>query len=282
MGSQRVLWFCGWAAVSLLALPASAQAASSSSSGQPSMGSFQPPINFIDNDVNYVFGTGVAAFAGPVSVFGGVAGIGWRLSKGPHPRLGFEAALAAMQGGGALTAAGMPVTAAGNINLHMTVAVASFTLKARLLTPHAGGGIFGLTLYGGPTLGFFQTGLTNDHGTAYRHYGLAGIMAGALLQIVPIRYLELMGFGGGRAIGVLGIPETGDPPSQVAGSSLVTPEFGGNIIAHLPWAIDISLGSVFNFLKPKSKQQNTAKIFTLGVSWHSNSGFAPIADGPVP
>ena len=122
-----------------------------------------------------------------------------------------------------------------------------------------------------------QTGLTNDLGTAYRHSLLVGAFAGALAQLRAHERVEIMLFAGGRAI-LFATPNEGDPAGQDAVTTVLTPEFGGNITVKLPGGFDLTLGSVVSLFSGDDEDDGGTKVFTLGVGWTPEAGFAPIVD----
>ena len=270
---DRRRWRFGLGLLVMCSYATTAAAQSDEPSGKPSSGSFQPPINLVDNDVRYASGAGVAVFAGPLQVFGVVAGAGRPFGPAEPPRWGFEAQLALLRGGG-------DFSAVGATSMTLVTSAGSFIVKRRMMSPGEDR-MLGLTLYGGPTLGFFQLGIENDFGTAYRHYLTVGASLGALVQLIPDRRVELMAFVGGRSMAMAGIPEQGDPDAQPAGAFLATPEFGGNITVHLPHDLDVNLGSMLNFMKGEDDGKQSAKVFYLGLTWRSDAGFAPIVEGPT-
>ena len=259
----------------ILAIPPVAFGADES--GKPSGGSFQPPILLVDNDLTYVSGAGIVGKAGPMTILGGIAGFGKGLGKNPQPTWGFESGLATINAWGDIEGA----DAASSFKLSMLTVAGSILWKFRPLRPE-NGSVVGITLYGGPNLGMLQLGITNNHGTAYRHFASVGLALGGLVQLIPHSMVELMAFGGGRGLAAGGFKETDDPKAQSGGMTMLTPEFGGNIVLHLPYSLDLSLSSLFNFFDRDEEERSTSKIFTLGLSWKKQPAPPPVAPGEPP
>ena len=154
--------------------------------------------------------------------------------------------------------------------------IGSFMLKLRPLDP-ADTGWLGLTVYGGANAGFFQTGTTNDAGTAWRNSVQLGAIGGLLGQVLLTDMIEVMLFVGGRATLFGALEEEGDPQSSEF-TAVVTPDFGGNITAHLPGGFDLSLGSVINFFNGDDDEKGSARTFVLGLSWSPGGVVAPMLD----
>ncbi len=232
-------------------------------------GSFQPPLVRLDNEALAVNGTGIVALAGPFTLGGGVAGFGWGYGDAPRPRHGFEATVGFVGGGGELdTGDYLPEGYSfGQLAVGMRLVLGGYTHKLRVvdLAEH---GRLGVTLYGGAAGGFLDLAITNDAGTAHRGFYALGLLGGGVGQLRLTDWLEVVAFAGGRAMLFAMLEEDGDPLALPSISNL-SPEVGGNLLVRLPLGLELSLGSVINFMRRDEEQRDLVKIFTASLGWSS-------------
>jgi hypothetical protein len=264
---MRALSF--WTAVAAAAwlAPSLVAAQGIDASFPQAQGSYQPPLAWVGNETTYVNGTGILVLVGPFTFGGGAVGFGWGFGDAPRPEHGFEANVAAITGGGTLDGPDLipPEYGFDDVHLSLTTAAGSFIYKYRPFDP-GDNGRFGLTLYGGGMAGMLQLAVRNVHGTARRNFFSTGATLGGVGQLVIVDWLEIEVYAGGRYLIAAAAEEEGDPVAPPTLSHL-SPEFGGNVFFHLPFGIDLSLGSVLNFMKRDDEDNDLAKIFVVGVGW---------------
>jgi len=249
--------------------PGRAPAQTSSSSAEADYGgaegSFQPPVNVLDNNGTHLFGAGFTVGADVLRLYGATVGISHGLGRAPKPKLAYETGAILVSGSGDLNGGMSAAMGGSKLGLGITQAMGFYTLKLRAVDP-GDRGWAGLVLYAGGNAGMFQMSMTNTLGTAYRHSLSVGADAGIVAQFFWRPWVDVVVFGGGRALALASFPETGDK-EPMPSTSMLSPVIGGNITAHLPYSLDVSLQSLFNTFKRDDKK-NTAKVYMLSLAWH--------------
>lgn len=225
-------------------------------------GSFQPPVVDASTDATYVSGQSVFGAGGAVAAYGGAVTFGRALERGENPRLGFEAGVLAVHGGATFEA-----SPGFEFGVGFRSVVGSVTLKARPFRP-ARTGVVGLTAYLGSLAGFSVTSTTNEIGTANRNGFILGASGGASLDFALGGRVGGLLFAGGRltSIGPFAELTDRDTPERLVAK---TPEFGGSLAVHVSADLDVTLGTLLNWLERGDEEDLRVKTLVLGLMWRS-------------